>query len=774
MEKSYQPDKIEHDWQARWEDQKVFQAKEDNLDKKKKFYCLSMLPYPSGHLHMGHVRNYTIGDVISRYHRLLGENVLQPMGWDAFGLPAENAAIQHKTAPAKWTHENIAQMKKQLKRLGFSYDWDRELKTCDPDYYRWEQWLFLKLYEKNLVYKKESMVNWDPIDETVLANEQVVDGRGWRSGAPIERRTISQWFIKITDYADELLNELDNLTGWPLQVRTMQRNWIGRSHGRLIKFELDNIHKNIIQIYTTRPETIMGVTFLALAPQHPLALEAAHDNPAILDFIKTCQKISTAEAALSSIQKAGIKTPYQAIHPLTGEKLPVWIANYVLDYGTASIMGVPFSDPRDKEFAEIYHLPITDYIITDNAEDEIGEPKTQYRLRDWGVSRQRYWGTPIPIIYCDTCGTVPVPEKDLPVILPTDIQFTGSQSPLKHLPDFYKTACPRCHSTNAVRETDTFDTFVESSWYYARYTCPNQTHAMLDARANYWLPVDQYVGGIEHAVMHLLYARFFHKLMRDIGLIDASKPEPFTNLLTQGMVLKDGFKMSKSKGNTVDPDQLIQQYGCDTVRLFSLFAAPPELSLEWSDSGVEGASRFLKKLWHFGYNYKNITNTPITPDDITRAKLHTILGQILFDYAKHQFNTVVSGSMKILGLLQESSVKIRQEGLKILLQILYPMTPHICAELWKDNFRDTLGELEKAGLPCVDTSALESAAYTLSVQINGKMRGHITVDKKDEEKETLLLLIQQNSLFQKFLDNKTIKKIILIPNRLINIVLENE
>jgi len=762
MDKPYQPEKIEIEWQTRWEDEKHFHVTEDI--QKEKFYCLSMLPYPSGHLHMGHVRNYTIGDVISRYQRLLGKNVLQPMGWDAFGLPAENAAIQHKVPPAKWTYENIAYMKDQLKRLGFSYDWDREVTTCNPDYYRWEQWFFIKLFEKGLVYKKNALVNWDPVDKTVLANEQVIDGKGWRSGALVEQREIPQWFLKITQYADELLGDLDKLTGWPDQVKTMQKNWIGKSEGVLIKFKINSNKNNIeepITVFTTRADTIDGVSFIALSPQHAVASKLASQNKPIQDFINQCKNISTAEAAQAVLEKKGINTGLFAEHPLTKKLIPIWIANYVLmDYGTGAIMGVPFSDERDKEFASLYNLPVIEHpeldlqkIITALVEKNLAERRTHYRLRDWGVSRQRYWGTPIPMINCEKCGVVPVPEKDLPVLLPPEINPPA---------DFYNTTCPSC-GEKAVREKDTFDTFIESSWYYARYTSPHQDHAMLDGRANYWLPVDQYIGGIEHAVMHLLYARFFHKLMRDIKLINSD--EPFTNLLTQGMVLKDGAKMSKSLGNTVDPKNLIQKYGADTVRLFIIFAAPPELGLEWSDAGVEGASRFLKRLWSFAHDLP-ITTKPLAADK-SRQQLYEIISRILFDYERKQFNTVVSGAMKILNLLLESNQAVQKEGLSILLRILFPITPHICAELWQAA---GLGEnIEASTWPEIDQAALDTTTQQFIVQINGKMRGSI-IAIKDASEEILQKAIYADPHLLKFIDGKKLHKIIVVPNKLVNLV----
>ena len=630
MDAQYQPKKVEDEARKHWEESGSFKATEQ--PGKEKFYCLSMFPYPSGRLHMGHVRNYTIGDVISRYQRMLGKNVLQPMGWDAFGLPAENAAVKNKSAPAYWTYENIEYMKGQLKQLGFGYDWSRELATCTPEYYRWEQWFFTKLYEKGLVYKKMSTVNWDPVDQTVLANEQVIDGRGWRSGALVERKDIPQWFVKITDYADELLEDLDQLDGWPEQVKTMQRNWIGRSEGVQLDFALQD-QDQALSVYTTRPDTLMGVSYVAVAAQHPLAQQAAEGNAEIAAFIEECTHTKVAEADLATMEKKGVFTGHHAIHPISGEEVPVWIANFVLmDYGSGAVMAVPAHDQRDFEFAQKYGLPIKQVIepagdetidlaneaftakgkLVNSGEFDglssaeafdaiaawlkergLGETKVNYRLRDWGVSRQRYWGAPIPMLTLEDGTQVPVPEDQLPVVLPEDVEMDGVSSPIKADPEWAKT---EYNGQPALRETDTFDTFMESSWYAARFTCPDDDTAMLDPeRANYWLPVDQYVGGIEHAILHLLYSRFFHKLLRDTGLVNSD--EPFKRLLCQGMVLKDGAKMSKSKGNTVDPQAMIEEFGADTVRLFMMFAAPPEQSLEWNDAGVEGAHRFLKRLW---------------------------------------------------------------------------------------------------------------------------------------------------------------------------------
>jgi leucyl-tRNA synthetase len=792
MADAYQPEIMEPQWQNAWEEAKRFTVTEDV--SKEKFYCLSMFPYPSGHLHMGHVRNYTLGDVISRYQRMCGKNVLQPMGWDAFGLPAENAAIKHNIPPAKWTSENIAYMKKQFKRLGLGYDWDRELNTSSPEYYRWEQWLFIKLFEKGLVYKKSAMVNWDPEDQTVLANEQVVDGRGWRSGALVERREIPQWFLKITHYAQELLDEIDNLKGWPEQVRTMQRNWIGRSEGVLIHFKIKNTKNNNIPkritTFTTRADTLFGVTFLAIAPQHPLAIEASKTHKEIKDFISACKNIPVAEVSMALLEKRGIVTEYYAIHPITQKEIPIWITNYVLmEYGMGSVMGVPSADERDKLFAQKYDLPNIPIIennqlinssefngltptaarraiIDDLQKKGLGDKAIHFRLRDWGISRQRYWGTPIPMINCPHCGTVPVLEKDLPVLLPTEVVFTNTttSSPLKSMPEFYQTNCPSCGGL-AERETDTFDTFTESSWYYTRFACSNQNRTMLDARADYWTPVDQYIGGIEHAVLHLLYARFFHKLLRDEQLVTSN--EPFKNLLTQGMVLKDGSKMSKSKGNTVDPTILIEKYGADTIRLFVMFAAPPEQNLEWSDSGVEGASRFLRKLWAFALSFPH--QKIGLPQEKARQQLHRILKQILFDYQRNQFNTVVSGAMKLFNLLQDCDDAVALEGLNILLRILFPITPHICAELWKNlNFPNTLDETP---FPEIDGAALETETQQYVIQINGKMRGSIIAVKNAGE-SILKKAIFADPTIQKFLENKNLINMIIVPNKLVNLVME--
>ncbi len=807
MQQTYDFTQLEKQIQAFWQDNQSFKAVKDT--SKEKFYSLSMLPYPSGTLHMGHVRNYTLGDVVSRYQRMLGKNVLQPMGWDAFGLPAENAAIKHQKAPADWTYSNIAYMKKQLQSLGFGYDWDRELATCDDSYYKWEQWFFIELYNKGLVYRKNSVVNWDPIDQTVLANEQVVDGRGWRSGALVEKKEIPQWFVKITDYADELLQDLDKLKGWPDAVKIMQTNWIGKSEGTTVTFDVNGTK---LDVFTTRPDTLMGVTYLAIAAEHPLALQAAKDSTEIAEFIKQCQQTSTMEADLATQEKLGIKTPFYATHPITGDKVEVWIANFVLmSYGTGAVMSVPAHDERDWEFAHKYNIPlkqvikttegntdlskgaitekgtlinsgqfngldfdtafskIAEYLITNNT----GEITTNFRIRDWGISRQRYWGCPIPMIHCENCGIVPEKEENLPVKLPQDVALTGATSPLKIMPEFYQTTCPQCGS-KATRETDTFDTFMESSWYYARYTCPT-ADKMLDDEANYWLPVDQYIGGIEHAIMHLLYARFFHKLMRDAGLVTSS--EPFNNLLTQGMVLKDGAKMSKSKGNTVDPQALIEQYGADTVRLFSMFAAPPEQSLEWSDSGVEGAHRFLKKIWSYIHSHHDKIDLQHTlsldklsnDDKKVRFEIYSVLKQALFDFDKMQFNTVVSACMKIFNSLQNATNSaVITEGVSILLRLLAPFTPHIAQALWSElNFGD---DILNAGFPQIDNQALISDNFTLVVQVNGKLRAKMDVSSTLTAKEIEAMVIA-DEVVSKFLEGKTIKKAIYVPKKLMNLVI---
>jgi len=822
MDISYKPQEIEELAQQYWVKKQSFNVAEDL--NKEKFYCLSMFPYPSGSLHMGHVRNYTIGDVIARYQRALGKNVLQPFGWDAFGLPAENAAIKHGIPPADWTEKNIAAMKEQILKLGNAYDWRREIKTCCPQYYKWEQWFFIRLFKKGLAYKKNAIVNWDPVDQTVLANEQVVDGRGWRSGALVERKEISQWFLKITAYADELLTDLDTLTGWPEQVKQMQRNWIGRSEGAMVYFKVDGIATRL-KIYTTRVDTFMGATYLAIAPDHPIAKQVAQNNLSVQSFINSCQNVPTAEAELATIEKCGIDTGLIAVHPISGEQLPIWIANYVLmQYGSGAVMAVPAHDQRDWEFAHKYSLPskeviqsVTDKkanisksaftehgvlinsqqfdgipslqakkVITDFLESiDCGKSFTNYRIRDWGISRQRYWGAPIPMILCDDCGPVPVPDNQLPVILPKQVVLTGSGSPLAQCDEFVHTTCPKCHG-EARRETDTFDTFMESSWYYARYACKNQENAMLDDRAKYWTPVDQYIGGIEHAVMHLLYARFFHKLMRAEGLVNSN--EPFINLLSQGMVLKDGHKMSKSVGNTIDPNHLIATYGADTARLFVIFAAPPEQSLEWSDAGVEGAHRFLKRLWAYAYqNQKLLQDISGTIFDDhyniswqdcekrlkkSRLFLHQTLTQINHDYERNQFNTVVSGCMKLLNELTAYELKTNEDGfyvhsgMSVLLRLLAPITPHICHYLWQVLGYDKI--VIDAQWPKVDKNALKSDETEFFVQVNGKLRAQFTTDA-DVAEDKLIALATEHA--RAFTENKIIKKSIVVAHRqLINLV----
>lgn len=826
MNTDYQPQVIEQEAQQFWEEKQCFKVTEDL--GKEKFYCLSMFPYPSGNLHMGHVRNYSIGDVVARYQRMQGKNVLQPIGWDAFGLPAENAAIKNQVHPAKWTYANIDTMRAQLKRLGFAYDWRREFATCDPDYYRWEQWFFTKLFERGLVYKKNAVVNWDPVDETVLANEQVVDGKGWRSGAPVERREISQWFIKITDYAEELLADLDKLEHWPEQVCTMQRNWIGRSEGASVYFDVADSNERL-RVYTTRVDTLLGCTYLGIAPEHPLAKAAAANNPELTDFIASCGHTVVAEAEMATMEKKGMATGLHAVHPITGERLPIWVANFVLmDYGSGAVMAVPAHDQRDWEFAHQYKLPIkpviklasgeawdfdtaalTEYgilhdsqqfdgldsaaakaAITEHLVDlKKGKSKVHYRLRDWGVSRQRYWGTPIPMINCPNCGAVPVPEHDLPVVLPEDVTFTGAQSPLHNHHDFLNVACPKCGS-DAQRETDTFDTFMESSWYYARFACFNQNKAMLDDRAKYWTPVDYYVGGIEHAVMHLLYARFFHKLLRDAGLVNSD--EPFKKLLTQGMVLKDGAKMSKSKGNTVDPGALIDKYGSDTVRLFMLFASPPEQSLEWSDSGVEGAHRFLRRVWHLAQDCSVIKDLNIAARNgikadidwevandsarTSRREVYQILQQASFDYERSQFNTVVSGCMKLLNLLSKIEVQsttqveahIVHEGFSILLRLLAPITPHIAHYLWRELEYGSL--ILDAPMPRLVKEAMKVENVTFVIQVNGKKRAEVNVSANADD-ATIESTILADADVQRHIGDKPVKKIIVLAKRqLVNVV----
>ena len=772
---------------------------------------------------MGHVRNYTLGDILARYHRMKGFNVLQPMGWDAFGLPAENAALKQGTAPAQWTYQNIQAMREQLQRLGLAVDWSRELTTCRPDYYRWEQWLFTRLFRQGLIYQKTGTVNWDPVDQTVLANEQVIEGRGWRSGALVEKRDIPMYYLRITDYAEELLHQLEHLPQWPDQVKTMQGHWIGRSEGVNVRFALADDIAESLTVYTTRVDTLYGVTYLAIAAEHPLATRAAQANPSLSSFIQECRQGSVAEADVATQEKKGQPTPFHAIHPLTGARIPIWIANYVLmGYGEGAVMAVPAHDARDFEFARQYGLPSRtviqpkdglapeDAAFTDDgilcASDDFsgrtsadarhkmalvlealdsGQRQVRYRLRDWGVSRQRYWGCPIPLVHCHHCGTVPVPDEQLPVVLPEDVVVTGQGSPLKRDPAFYETPCPQCGAP-AQRETDTLDTFFESSWYFARYACPDASQAMLDERAHYWLPVDQYVGGIEHAILHLLYARFFNKVLRDQGLL--SNDEPFTRLLTQGMVLKDGAKMSKSLGNTVDPQTLIDTYGADTARFFITFTSPPEQSLEWSDSGVQGAHRFLKRVWSFATQVRaqrTLKEVPIhdgtsllAPQDSkpilqaphVRHELHTLLQQATHDMERQQFNTVTSAAMKMLNGLEKIVTindALAEEGLSILLRVLAPITPHLADTLWQNmGWGDSILD---APWPAVDAAALVQDTVNLVVQVNGKLRGTLEVDRTLETAQIELQALAHPAV-QKILEGKVPRKVVHVPQRLVNIV----
>lgn len=861
MESIYNPQSIEADVQKFWTDNNTFKAEEQ--PGKEKFYCLAMFPYPSGRLHMGHVRNYSLGDVISRYQRMQGKNVMQPMGWDAFGLPAENAAIKNNSAPAKWTYENIDYMRTQLKSLGFGYDWSRELATCKKDYYRWEQWFFTQLYEKGLVYKKNATVNWDPVDQTVLANEQVIDGRGWRSGALVERKEIPQWFIKITDYAEELINDLDELTGWPEQVKTMQRNWIGRSEGVEMTFQVADSTESF-DIYTTRPDTLMGVTYVALAAQHPLALAAAENNPALAAFIQACKTNKSTEADMATMEKEGVDTSLKAIHPISGELVPVWAANFVLmDYGSGAVMSVPGHDQRDWEFATKYGLEIKQ-VIAGNENDDItlaaiteksvlvnsgefdglnfddafkaisdklvsenkGKITVNYRLRDWGVSRQRYWGTPIPMMHLANGESVPVPADQLPVELPEDVVMDGVTSPIKDNPEWAKTTY---NGEEAFRETDTFDTFMESSWYYARYCSPNDDTQMLDpAKANYWLPVDQYIGGIEHAILHLLYARFFHKLLRDVGLVESN--EPFKSLLCQGMVLADTYyreadnggqdwiaptdvevernekgqvtkaiskldgkpvisagmsKMSKSKNNGIDPQEVIELYGADTVRLFIMFTSPPEQTLEWSDSGVEGAHRFLKRVWKLVYDFTQVTEISKDAPSIAgltlnsaqktlRRELHKTIAKVSDDIGRRNtFNTAIAAIMELMNHLTKASIDsvedrvVMHEAIRALVLMLTPIVPHLSHHLW--NLIGDGKPVENTAWPVVDQSALVEDEKLIIVQVNGKLRAKITVSA-DASKEAVEEIGFNDVNVSKFIDGKTVRKVIYVPGKLLNIV----
>ncbi|KKZ59374.1 leucine--tRNA ligase [Haemophilus haemolyticus] len=860
MQEQYRPDMIEPKVQQYWAENKVFKAIKD--ESKEKYYCLSMFPYPSGRLHMGHVRNYTIGDVISRYQRMLGKNVLQPFGWDAFGLPAEGAAIKNKTAPAKWTYENIAYMKKQLQLLGFGFDWDREIATCKPEYYKWEQWFFTELYKKGLVYKKTSTVNWCPNDETVLANEQVHEGCCWRCDTPVEQKEIPQWFIKITDYAEQLLGGLDTLPQWPDMVKTMQRNWIGRSEGVEITFDVADTNEKVA-VYTTRPDTFYGVSYLGIAAAHPLASLAAQNNPELAAFIQEAKNAKVAEADLATMEKKGMATGLFAIHPLTGEKLPIWVANFVLmHYGTGAVMAVPAHDQRDFEFAQKYSLPIKQ-VIAPLADEEIdltkqaftehgklvnsaefdgkdfdgafngiadkleklgvGKRQVNYRLRDWGVSRQRYWGAPIPMLTLENGDVVPAPMEDLPIILPEDVVMDGVKSPIKADPNWAKTTF---NGALALKETDTFDTFMESSWYYARYTCPQYQNGMLDAEeANYWLPVDQYIGGIEHATMHLLYFRFFHKLLRDAGFVTSD--EPADKLLCQGMVLADAFyytsptneriwvsptqvtlerdekgriikatdpegrelvhsgmtKMSKSKNNGIDPQEMVEKYGADTVRLFMMFASPAEMTLEWQESGVEGAKRFLGRVWNLVYQYQQ--NPAKTSLDITalsaaqkalRREVHKTIAKVSDDIGRRQtFNTAIAAVMELMNKLTKASLESDQdravmaEALSAVVRMLYPITPHICFELWQALGNES--NIDTAEWVKADEAAMVEDEKLIVVQVNGKVRGKVTVPATSSEEE-IKAVAKADPNVAKFLDGKEILKEIYIPLKMLNFVVK--
>ena len=819
MESLYNPALIEKEAQNYWAAQHSFKA--DDNSSKEKYYCLSMFPYPSGNLHVGHARNYTLGDVISRYQHMLGKNVLHPIGWDAFGLPAENAALKHNVPPAEWTYKNISHMKSQLQSLGLGFDWSRELTTCRPEYYKFEQWLFIKLYEKGLVYKKESLVNWDPIDQTVLANEQVINGCGWRSGAKVERRLIPQWFLKITAYAEELLSGLDTLTEWPEAVKIMQRNWIGRKEGAIIHFPVDANDIAPLEVFTTRPDTLLGVSFLAIAPEHPLSIQASQTNENVFHFLKDCKKMQIAEAEMAMLDKQGTPTGYYALNPLSNIRIPIWVANYVLiDYGSGAVMGVPAHDERDYEFAQKFDLALIPVIshaadtipdLSQNAFTEkgvlinsgpftgltseaatptiiqaleqknCGYKQINYRLRDWGVSRQRYWGAPIPMVNCKTCGCVPVAEQDLPVVLPEAVTLTGVGKILQETRQFYETLCPRC-GKEATRETDTFDTFMESSWYYASFACVDAPK-IFDKRVDYWTPVDQYIGGIEHAILHLLYARFFHKAMRDLDILNSD--EPFKRLLSQGMVLKEGSKMSKSKGNTVDPEQLILEYGADTVRLFLMFAAPPEQTLEWSDSGVEGCFRFLKRLWQFAYqhiqNNKAFNSLPTYKQDALsevqkqlRLQLHETIQKVSDDMGRrYTFNTAIAACMEFFNHLTRFVPQgalchvLVQESLEALLLLLSPITPHITHALWH-----ALGHTQailNTPWPSVCMEALHRDTVEIVIQVNGKLRANIMIAKDMDEKIVEATALNHPNI-HRYTVGKAILKVVIIPNKLVNIV----
>ncbi|MFO7704150.1 MAG: leucine--tRNA ligase [Halopseudomonas sp.] len=866
MQEQYSPRDIESSAQNEWDTSDAFKVTE--APDRETFYCLSMFPYPSGKLHMGHVRNYTIGDVIARYQRMQGKNVLQPMGWDAFGMPAENAAMNNKVAPAKWTYDNIDYMRTQLKSLGLAMDWSREFATCTPEYYRWEQWLFTKLFEQGVIYRKNGTVNWDPVDQTVLANEQVIDGKGWRSGALIEKREIPMYYFRITDYAEELLSSLDELTGWPEQVKTMQRNWIGKSVGMEVHFPYDQAsigESGKLKVFTTRPDTLMGVTYMAVAAEHPLASIAAQDDPQLQAFIDECKRGGVAEADIATQEKKGRPTRLLVTHPLTGDKLPVWVANYVLmTYGEGAVMAVPAHDERDFHFASQYDLPIKPVVRTSAGDEspapwqdaygekgtlinsgeldgldfanaltaigdllqqqDLGAPRTQFRLRDWGISRQRYWGCPIPIIHCDTCGDVPVPEDQLPVVLPEDVVPDGAGSPLARMPEFYECLCPTCGGP-AKRETDTMDTFVESSWYFARYTSPHFQQGMVDPKAaNHWLPVDQYIGGIEHAILHLLYARFFHKLMRDQGLVDCN--EPFKNLLTQGMVIAETYfrleengsktwfnpadvavkrdakgkiiaaqlasdgqpveiggieKMSKSKNNGVDPQSMIDQYGADTCRLFMMFASPPDMSLEWSDTGVEGAHRFLRRVWRLAHQHNAAgatarleISTLGDEQKAVRRSIHLAIRQASQDIGQHhKFNTAIAAIMTLMNVLEKAPQASRQdrallqEGLEAVCLLLAPITPHISHALWQGLGHATLAI--DAPWPRLDESALVQDTLQLVIQVNGKLRSQIEV-AADASRAEIEAAARENENVQRFTEGLSIRKVIVVPGKLVNIV----
>ncbi|HJN38209.1 MAG TPA: leucine--tRNA ligase [Gammaproteobacteria bacterium] len=793
----YNPKNIEQTLQQQWEERGVF--KYNNSDTNS-FYCLSMFPYPSGQLHVGHVRNYTLGDAISRYKRMQGYNVLQPMGWDSFGLPAENAARKHNSHPAEWTYSNIASMKKQLTSLGLAYDWDREVITCKPNYYKWQQWLFIKMYEKGLVYRKESMVNWDPVDKTVLANEQVIDGKGWRSGATIERKAIPQWFIKITDYANELLDDVDSLN-WPKQVKIMQKNWIGKSEGTCVKFDIE-LHGQV-EVFTTRVDTLFGVSAIVLAPEHPIALKLAEEDNTILAFINECKQTAVSEEAMETMEKKGTPTKLTAKHPLTGANIQVWVANYVImDYGSGCVMSVPAHDQRDYEFATKYNLPINIVIQPENPDENStpylkpgklvnsaefsglesseainqinaqlkslnrGHSFTQFRLRDWGVSRQRYWGTPIPMIYCKSCGIVPESYENLPVKLPEDIDYSDTINILDSDDTFKSTSCPKC-GNQASREVDTFDTFFDSSWYYIRYLDPHNHHELISDNNTSPLPVDLYIGGIEHAILHLLYARFLNKVIRDIGLIKNN--EPFNHLLTQGMVLKDGFKMSKSKGNTVSPNEMIDEYGADATRLFILFAAPPTQSLEWSDQGIQGAFRFLTKLWKSCYS--DIDSLAAIDEDCNHSELanaHSILDQISQDYDKIQLNTVVSGIMKLVNCLTSIQDTCAKKGLyKMIFTSLNPISPHISHTLWIPlKFKQ---ELDSCPPIVPNQNLIDNIAITIAVKINNKIRGTLNFPANTTQE-----VIEKTVLNDKNINRWIVsqpKRIIYVPEKLLNIII---